>query len=149
MMQALHATLHARLDALYAEFKRGQLGFVFNAFDDDVEFVSYSPTGIFPFLGHHRGKAAVMEALQDAHKEFEFISYQPTSKVIEADAAAIQLFSRAVSRRTGRSVQLSVAHFLRFRGDKIIEIREFMDSFSAAEQLLGRPLDVSEDIYLV
>jgi ketosteroid isomerase-like protein len=31
-----------------------------------------------------------------------------------------------------------LAHFMRFRGGKIVELREFMDSFSAAEQALGR-----------
>ena len=60
--------------------------------------------------------------------------------VIEADRAAAIIFTRVVSRATGRSVQGMLAHFIRFRDGKLIEIREFMDSFSAVEQTLGRDL---------
>jgi len=47
---------------------------------------------------------------------------------------------RGVSRATGRSVQGVLAHFIRFRDGKIVELREFMDSLHAAEQALGREL---------
>jgi hypothetical protein len=39
-----------------------------------------------------------------------------------------------------RSVQGMLAHFMRFRDGKIVELREFMDSLHAAEQALGREL---------
>src|ERR1700732_1465900 len=32
--------------------KKGQLDFVLNAIHDDIEFISYSPIKVFPFLGH-------------------------------------------------------------------------------------------------
>jgi ketosteroid isomerase-like protein len=37
-------------------------------------------------------------------------------------------------------VQGMLAHFMRFRDVKIVELREFMDSLHAAEQALGREL---------
>jgi len=142
--------VHERLATLYAAFRRGQLDFVLNGFTDDIEFISYSPVAIFPFLGHRRGKAAVAEALRGAHQEFEIISYEPMSMVVEQQEAAVVLFARGINRKSRRSLQLSVAHFIRFRDGKIAEIKEFMDSFNAAEQVLGRELDIrSEDIHLL
>lgn len=141
--------LREQLDTLYAAFKRGQLDFVLNAFDDKAEYISHRPAHLFPFLGHRRGKAAIAEALKEMHEELEFVTYEPVSKVLEADEAAVMLFIRVINRQTGRSIQLSLAHFLKFRGGKIVELREFMDSFSAAEQHLGRPLDVDGDYHLV
>lgn len=137
--------VHERLATLYAAFRLGQLDFVLNALADDVEFISYSPVALFPFLGHRRGKAAVAEALRGAHQEFEIVSYEPTSMLVENEQAAIVLFVRGINRKSRRSVQFSAAHFIRFRNGKIAEIKEFMDSFNAAEQMLGRELDVRND----
>lgn len=143
------SALHSRLDTLYAAFRRGQIDFVLNSLHDDIEFISNAPIEIFPFLGHRRGKTAVAEAIKSAHEEFDIVSYEPVSALVESEQAAVMLFARGISRRTGRSVQLSVAHFLKFHNDKIVELREFMDSFSAAEQMLGRSLDLGSDYYLV
>ncbi len=141
--------LHERLATLYSAFRLGQLDFVLNAFDDEVEFISHSPTEIFPFLGHRRGKAAMAEVLKSTHEEFDLISYEPMSMVVEAEEAAIVLFARGINRKTRRSVQLSIAHFLTFKDGKIVELREFMDLFSAAEQVLGRELDIGGDVHLL
>ena len=46
--------LRGRLRTLYAAMKKGQLDFVLNAIHDDIEFISYSPIKVFPFLGHRR-----------------------------------------------------------------------------------------------
>jgi ketosteroid isomerase-like protein len=133
--------LRQRLTTLYAAVKLGQLDFVLNAFDDDIEYISYTPIKLFPFLGHRRGKTAMASALRGAHTAFDLVSCEPVSMVIEADtAAAVIVFTRAVNRATGRSVQGMLAHFLQFRDGKVVEVREFMDSLSAAEQTLGRGL---------
>ena len=54
------------------------------------------------------------EALHGAVEAFEFIACEPISMVIELETAAVMLFTRGVSRVTGRSVQGMLAHFMRF-----------------------------------
>ena len=54
---------YGTLTTLYAAMRKGQLDFVLNAIHDDIEFISYSPIKVFPFLGHRRGKPAMSEAL--------------------------------------------------------------------------------------
>jgi uncharacterized protein len=101
---------------------------------------------VFPFLGHRRGKAAMAEVLKAGYKEFEFVTYEPVFTVCEgSEAAAVIVFARFVHRRTGRSISTMIAHFFRFRQGQIVELREFMDSFGAVGQLLGRPLDLEQN----
>jgi len=53
------------------------------------------------------------------------------------------IFARAYHRVSHRTIQIIIAHFIQFGGDLIIEVREFMDSFDAVQQLLGRELNVA------
>jgi ketosteroid isomerase-like protein len=132
--------LRERLVTLYAALRLGQFDFILNAVADDIEFISYSPIEVFPFLGHRRGKAAMAEVIRRAHREFEFFSCEPIFMVLDTEGVAVILFIRVVHRMTGRSVQQAMAHFIRLRDGKIVELRQFMDSFDAAEQVLGRKL---------
>lgn len=136
----MNDVLRERLSTFYAAVRLGRLDFVLNAFDDDVEYISYAPIKVFPFLGRRRGKAAMSESLHGAQAAFEFLSCEPISMVVELESAAVMLFARTISRATGRSVQGMLAHFVRFQNGKIVELREFMNSFDAAEQALGREL---------
>ena len=131
-----------RLNALYAAFKLAKVDFLLNAFDEQIEFLSYAPLQAFPFLGHHHGKAEMAEVLKAGYAEFEFITYEPVFMVCEAEDAAVILFARFFHRRTRRSVQTMIAHFIRFREGRVIELREFMDSFGAVEQILGHKIDL-------
>ena len=64
--------------------------------------------------------------------------------VAEIDAAATIIMVRLRQRSTDRIIHLLTAHFFQFRDGKISELREFMDSFDAAQQVLGRELDISK-----
>jgi len=141
----MSAPLRERLKSLYGAFRLAKIDFLLNAFDSDIEFISYSPLEVFPFLGHRRGKPAMAEVLEAGYEQFEFTTYEPVVMVCEGeDAAAVIIFARFTHRRTGRSISTMIAHFLRFRQGLIIELREFMDSFGAVRQLLGRPLDLEQ-----
>ena len=96
--------LRARLNTLYAAFKHGQLDFILNALDDDIEYVSYAPAEVLPYLGHLRGKGAVADMLRRSHDFFEFYSMEPVDMVLEGDRAAVILFVRTIARATGRSM---------------------------------------------
>ncbi|AMN38470.1 nuclear transport factor 2 family protein [Rhodoplanes sp. Z2-YC6860] len=135
-----------RLNSLYAAFRFGNTKFLLEAFDEDIEFVSYSPQDAFPFLGHHRGKAAMENVLKAGYAEFEFVTYEPVFMVCEGEDAAVIIFARMVHRSTRRSIQTMIAHFLRFRGRQIVELREFMDSFGAVEQMLGHKIAIINSV---
>ena len=138
----LNELLRKRLYDLYAAFAAGRIDDVLREFDDNVVMTSYAPIDVLPFLGRRQGKAAVADTMRSAHREFEHLSYQPIFMVTEEDDAAVIVLARLRQRSTGRVIQLFVAHFIRFGGGRIVELREFMDSFDAVQQVLGREISL-------
>ena len=134
--------LRKRLYDLYAAYAAGRLDEVLEEFDDDIVMTSYAPVDVFPFLGRKQGKAAVAGTMRTAHREFDYMSYQPVFMVTENDDAAVIVLARLRQRASGRVIQLFIADFLRFKDGRIVELREFMDSFDAVQQVLGREISL-------
>ena len=59
--------LRGRLTMLYAAMKKGQLDFVLNAIHGDIEFISYSPIKVFPFLGHRLNHQPLGSVAEGSH----------------------------------------------------------------------------------
>jgi ketosteroid isomerase-like protein len=135
--------LRERLFALCEAYEAGRLDEVLESFADDVDFVSYAPVDVFPFLGRRRGRTEVAETMRAARKHYELLTYQPISVVASEDDAAAIVLVRLKQRATGRIIQLFVAVFVRFRDGRIVEFREFMDSFDAVQQVLGREIGLT------
>jgi uncharacterized protein len=136
--------LRARIYDLYTAYRTGRIDFVLNAYDDQAELISYAPIEVFPYLGRRHGKAAIADTMKKVHAEFELLTYQPIFMVVENDNAGTIVMARLRQRSTDRIIQLLVAHFIRFRDGRIIELREFMDSFDAVQQVLGREIDTAK-----
>ena len=134
--------LRSRVQSLCAAYAQGKLDFVVNFIDEDIDFISYAPVRVFPCLGKRRGKAAVAESIAIVHAHYEIQDYRPVLMVIEADEAAVIIMAKGIQRSTSRTIQLMFAQFLRFRDGRIVELREFMDSFDAVEQVLGREIEL-------
>ena len=116
--------------------------FVQNFIYDEIDFVSYTPVENFPCLGKQAGKAAVVNSLKIIHAHFEFVTFQPILLVVQDEDAAPTIMARLKQGTNGRIIRLVVAWFFRFRDGKAVEFREFMDSFDAVEQVLGREIGV-------
>lgn len=136
--------LRARIYDLYAAYGKGQLDFVLDSFDANAEFISCAPINLFPYLGRQQGKAAIESTMKKAHAQFEHVRYQPIFLVVEEDSAAIIIMARLHECSSSRNITLLVAHFVRFRDGRVVELREFMDTFDAVQQILGREIQLSK-----
>lgn len=104
----------------------------------------YSPMHVFPFAGARRcGKAAVLEALGGLAQLHALESYEPKIIVVEGDRAAVMSEVGFTQIATGRSLRCQQANFLRLDGGRVIEFREFANSFDLVEQALGRHIEVA------
>jgi ketosteroid isomerase-like protein len=123
---------------------------------NDVLWSIMGPVDLLRFCGEHRGKQAVMETIclhGPAILKVSELSFDEI--LVDGDRAAT--FSRlsAVHAATGRRVSYRCAQFLRFQDGKLIEFRALIDSFDAAEQMLGRQIEVAapretdENVYAV
>jgi ketosteroid isomerase-like protein len=132
----------AAVSDLYAAYSRGDGERMAALIGDDVDFVIHGPVHVFPFAGHHRGKAAVMEALGLIAKDYLLESYVPQVTVVEGDRAAVMSDVAFKQRSSGRTLRFHMADFLRFRDGRLVEFREFMNTFDVVEQALNRLLPI-------
>jgi ketosteroid isomerase-like protein len=95
---------------------------------------------VFAFAGHRHGKAAVLEALGGIARDYLLESYLPQATVVDGDWAAVMSDVTFRQRATGRILRFHIADFLRFRDGRVVEFREFTNTFDVVEQALGRLL---------
>jgi ketosteroid isomerase-like protein len=131
---------------LYSAYAEGRFEYLLaEAVDEDIKFFSSAPQPFFPHYGKGQGKPALLAAWRASRVEYEFLSYLPVLIVadgVDSAAIVVQMSVRRVS--TGRVMSLMVADFLRFRDNRVVEFRQFMDTLDATEQWLGREIDVSK-----
>lgn len=109
--------------------------------DDDVEWTISGPVDVLPFCGTRHGKAAVLDLIERLVPEtFRVVSFVPTSMVVDGDRVATLNRLSATHTGDGRVISYRLAHFIRFRAGKVISNLSLIDSFDAAEQVLGHPL---------
>jgi ketosteroid isomerase-like protein len=113
--------------------------------DDDVDWSISGPVDVLAFCGQRRGKAAVIEMFDRLFPNaFRVTGFEPQSLLIDGERAALLFTLSGVTHVTNRKVSYRVAHFLRFRDDKVFEFRSIIDSFDAAEQVLGHAINLSQ-----
>jgi ketosteroid isomerase-like protein len=84
----------------------------------------------------------VLEVLAQIAGDYALQSYVPEIIVAEGDRAAVLSNVAFLQRATNRVLRLRLVNFLRFQDEKIIEFREFSDTFDTVEQALGRWIEV-------
>ena len=112
--------------------------------DDDVEWCIAGPVELMHFCGERRGKQAVIDALvRHVPAQLEVVGMEPEEVLVDGERAAALCLLTAKHARTGRTISYRCAQFLHFRDGRIARFRVLIDSFDAAEQMLGHTIDVS------
>jgi ketosteroid isomerase-like protein len=127
---------------LFDAYGRGDGERVATLVHDDIDWVLHGPVQVFSFVGPRHGKAEVLAALTVLANEYALERYEPDIIIVENDRAAVTSNVAFKQRSTGRTLSFRNANFLRFADGRLIEFREFMDTFDTAEQALGRWLEV-------
>jgi ketosteroid isomerase-like protein len=109
---------------------------------EDVDWVIHGPMAVFPFAGLRRGRPAVLQALAGMAMSYSLDSYLPDFVLIDGDRAAVMADVALTQIATGRLLRFRVANFLRIKDGRLIEFREFADSFDQVEQALGRVVEL-------
>jgi ketosteroid isomerase-like protein len=111
--------------------------------DDDVRWVISGPVDVMPFCGERRGKQAVLDMVaRVAPLQFAVVSF--TTELVLIDGNRASTLCRASGERAdGRTIGWRVAQFMRFRDQKIVEYCSVIDSFDAAEQVLGHSIELT------
>jgi ketosteroid isomerase-like protein len=130
----------ATVNELYGAYERRDFDRVAALIHDDIDWAIYAPVSIFPFAGPRQGRDAVLQALSGIAAEYTLQSYTREITIVDGDRAAVMSDVNFTQRATGRTLRFRVANFLRFQDGRVIEFREFSNSFDVVEQALGREL---------
>ena len=125
---------------LYDAYARRDFERIAALLHDDIDWMIYAPVPVFPFAGPRRGRAAVLQAMGGIAEQYAVESYTPEIVLVDGERAAVMSDASFRQRATERILRFRVANFLRFQDGRLIEFREFLNSFDAVEQALGRSL---------
>jgi len=105
--------------------------------DDSVTWTISGPVEALPFCGRHVGKVATMDVIMRlvpsvlATRDFVI-----DMQLVDGDCASVLARLRG-THPCGRMISYRISHFMRFRGEKVVEFMAVLDSFDAAEQISG------------
>ena len=80
--------------------------------------------------------------MADIAKTFALEGYKPEVMIVDGARTALMSDIGYRQRATNRVLRPRVAGFLRWQDGRLIEYREFIDSFDVVEQALGRELQL-------
>lgn len=132
----------ATVDELYDAYRRRDVERFAALLHDDIDWIIYGPIDVFPFVGLRRGRAAVLQAVAGIAEGYSLESHVPEVTIVDGDRAAVMSDVSFRQRATGRTLRFRVANFMRIKDGKLIEFREFADSFDQVEQALGHAVVV-------
>jgi ketosteroid isomerase-like protein len=128
----------------YAAYDSGDHAFIFNLFDDDIDWRYFSSPEAIPFPNHIRGKQQVLAALKTIGDLFETVGNNLELVMVDGDRAAVICDQKVRQRATGRIIRTKVAAFHRYRDGRLIEYTAFADSLDIMQQTLGRLIELPE-----
>lgn len=128
---------------LYDAYERRDFDRVAALIHDDIDWIIYGPRHVFPFVGQRQGRAAVLQALAGIAEQYVLDSYVPELILADGERAAVISDVSFTQRSSQRKLRFRLANFLRLKDGRVIEFREFANTFDVVEQALGHYLTVN------
>jgi len=113
--------------------------------DDRVDWLIAGPFELLQFCGQRHGKVEVLDTLTRVMPAIMHVTKIELDAVLtDGDRAAT--FSRltGILSGSGRVISYHQAQFMTFSDGRIVEYRSIIDSFDAAEQMIGHPIALSD-----
>lgn len=132
----------AVVEAFYHALANRDMGTLATFLDEQVVWTISGPVDMLPFCGQRIGKAVVMKLLvRDIPTFLSDRRFVPNTMLVDGDRAAVLGRLNATKRDDGHAISYRIAHFIKFRDEKVVEYVSIIDSFDAVEQMLGYNLD--------
>ena len=125
------------ITAVYEAFGRGDVTAILDAVTDDVDWAAEAASSAAPWYGVRHGKDAVAAFFSDFGSAMEVEEFTPVSFAgNDTDVLAVVRF-RARSRSTGRTAEMNLHHYFKFRDGKIAYYRGTEDTAQTETVLRG------------
>jgi len=122
---------------VYQAFGRGDVAAILDAVTDDVDWAAEAASSAAPWYGVRHGRDAVAAFFSDFGSTMEVEEFTPVSFAAnDTDVLTVVQF-RARSHSTGRTAQMNLHHYFKFRDRKIAYYRGTEDTAQTEAVLRG------------
>lgn len=116
------------ITVVYETFGRGDVAAILSAVTDDVDWAAEAALSAAPWHGTRRGRDAVAAFFPAFGSTMDVEEFTPVSFAAnDTDVMTVVRF-RARSRGTGRSAEMNLHHYFKFRDGKIAYYRGTEDT---------------------
>jgi ketosteroid isomerase-like protein len=113
---------------VYEAFGRGDVAAILDAVADDVDWAAEAASSAAPWYGVRHGRDAVAVFFSDFGSTMEVEEFTPVSFAAnDTDVLTVVRF-RARSRSSGKTAEMNLHHYFKFRDGKIAYYRGSEDS---------------------
>jgi ketosteroid isomerase-like protein len=119
---------------IYEAFSRGDIAAVLEPLTDDVDF-AVEPNGPAPWHGLRRGKEEVGQFFQALAENVEITEFTPLAFAASDTDVMVVIRYAERSRATGKSGDMDLHHWWRFRDGKIWFVRGTEDTLLTSQLL--------------
>jgi ketosteroid isomerase-like protein len=125
------------ITAVYEAFGRGDVAAILDAVTDDVDWAAEAASSAAPWYGARHGKEAVAAFFSAFGSTMEVSEFTPVSIAAnDTDVLTVVRF-QARSRDTGKTEQMNLHHYFKFRDGKIAYYRGTEDTAQTEAVLRG------------
>ena len=125
------------ITGVYEAFGRGDVAAILDVVTEDVDWASEAASSGAPWYGVRHGRDAVAAFFTDFGSTMEVEEFTPVSLAAnDTDVFSLVRF-RARSRGTGRTSEMNLHHYFRFRDGKIAYYRGTEDTAQTEAVLRG------------
>jgi uncharacterized protein len=122
---------------VYEAFGRGDVAAILDAVTDDVDWAAEAASSAAPWYGVRHGKDAVAAFFSDFGSTMEVEEFTPVSFAAnDTDVLTVVRF-RSRSRGTGKTSEMNLHHYFKFRDGKIAYYRGTEDTAQTETVLRG------------
>jgi ketosteroid isomerase-like protein len=116
----------------YAAYARGDIPAVLEVLTPDVEWHSTGRPEDFPALGPRKGLAAVQDFFNTVGQHIQFSEFSPQEFYADRDKVFVLGHYTVMVKNTGRKFTSDWIHIFSFRGGRVAQFREFLDTAKLA-----------------
>ena len=123
------------VQGLYEAFGRGDIDHILAQLTDDVDWASCPGSDAAPWHGVQRGPAEVPAFFKALAGTLQITEFTPLSFASNETDVMVVTHWAATAPATGKSAEMDIHHWWRFRGDKIYFYRGTEDTARTADML--------------
>ena len=122
----------ALVQSMYAAYARGDIATILGSLTPDVGWHTIGRKEDFPAFGPRRGVPAAQEFFKTVAQEIEFSEFTPREFYCDRDKVFVLGRYAMAVKKTGRKVASEWVHIFTFRGGRVAQFHEFLDTAQLA-----------------